>query len=519
MSRRNYDRLVTSTASPPQHRASRSSDGLSEDDDGNATSAPPILSIELVSTNRSNNNNGSSNRIIRRPRRHYSRVATSLPNEVDEEDDEGCEDVPLNDDVNANNARKNSGDSGPSASKSLFSIKILDFAQQTFEIQGADSSWTVGRLKQEGVQVHRVPVPLQRLVYSGKLLQDDSTLGSVGIKSGSIVHLFPKPRVVIQQGTGGDAAATAASASPSSSHSQPAIDSDGPSSGQGARVPTIVLDVDEAQQRSQILVLGSVEYMEAQNNVKLFSFMLLVISAIELLNLLAMAMGVPQDGGASGASNPFYPASDDIPTYDDAGYDYWQKHGHGGNATGGGGNYSGKQHGSTTTDPNLILYQDRWGWPNTIDFIISAGGVYVALMGIQASNENARRLAKVYLIGTVLVGIGWMIFNYYVTVQIDEAIASNQQQQQPQPDGVPSTMDQDDIYKSALSVMLLPGMVWVLCCLRAAQFHQLLSDAESEAEDRIRAQMEESSALAQSPPAQSSSAPESPTAPSLATIV
>jgi hypothetical protein len=45
---------------------------------------------------------------------------------------------------------------------------------------------------------------------------------------------------------------------------------------------------------------------------------------------------------------------------------------------------------------------------------------------------------------------------------------------------------------------VLPAMVWVLCCLRAAQFHQLLSDAESEAEGRIRAQMEESSALTRS---------------------
>jgi hypothetical protein len=77
--------------------------------------------------------------------------------------------------------------------------------------------------------------------------------------------------------------------------------------------------------------------------------------------------------------------------------------------------------------------------------------------------------------------------------------------------------------------MVLPGMVWVLCCLRAAQFHQLLSDAESEAEDRIRAQMEESSALnspsssaspaSPPPPARSSSDPESPAAPPLATIV
>jgi Ubiquitin family len=381
-----------------------------------------------------------------------------------DDDDDGCVDVPLN-----------SGESdGPcdESSKTAFVVKILDFAQQTFEVR-VEPTWTVERLKQVGVAVHRVPVALQRLVYSGKLLQDDATVGSSGIKPGSIVHLFPKPRVVIQ-GHGDDRSTSA------ESNSGADANSNDPSSA-GARVPTIVLDADEAQQRSQILVLGSAEYMEAQNNVKLFSFMLLVISSIELLNLLAMAMGVPPDGSSSAVpGNNFYP-SDDIPTYDDAGYDYWQNHN---NSTDPGSGPHG--------NPNLILYPNRSGWPNTVDWIISAAGVYVALMGIQATNENTRRLARVYLIGTVGVGIGWMLYNYFLTVQIDEAIVAQQ------PSGPVADMDEDDIYKSALSVMVLPGMVWVLCCLRAAQFHQLLSDAESEAEGRIRAQMEESSALTRS---------------------
>lgn len=84
----------------------------------------------------------------------------------------------------------------------------------------------------------------------------------------------------------------------------------------GARVPTIIMNADEAQQRSQILVLGSSDYLEASNNVKLFSFMLLIISSIELINLLAIALGVPQDD--PNASYNSYESSDDIfPSEDD----------------------------------------------------------------------------------------------------------------------------------------------------------------------------------------------------------
>lgn len=482
MSRRNYDRLSSTT---PQGNAHDSEAQQLHEDDGRNGSNEAAITIELTQTStrnpRRNLVDSISTTSTRRggPRQSYARVATANEEEDDaktnEADDDGCVDVPLNSDESH----------GPcdESSPTSFVVKILDFAQQTFEVR-VEPTWTVERFKQVGVSVHRVPVALQRLVYSGKLLQDDATIATCGVKPGSIVHLFPKPRVVIQ-GHGDDNSTSAGSRNASDANSN--------DNSAGARVPTIVLGADEAQQRSQILVLGSAEYMEAQNNVKLFSFMLLVISSIELLNLLAMAMGVPPDGSSSAVpGNNFYP-SDDIPTYDDAGYDYWQNHN---NATDPGSSPRG--------NPNLVLYPNRSGWPNTVDWIISAAGVYVALMGIQATNENTRRLARVYLIGTVGVGVGWLLYNYFLTVKMDEAIVAQQ------PSGPIADMDEDDIYKSALSVMVLPAMVWVLCCMRAAQFHQLLSDAESEAEGRIRAQMEESSALTRS--AAGGGAADSPTA-------
>jgi hypothetical protein len=138
------------------------------------------------------------------------------------------------------------------------------------------------------------------------------------------------------------------------------------------------------------------------------------------------------------------------------------------------------------------MYQ-QWGWASNIDLVLSIAGVYVAVLGIQASNENTLRLARLYLCGTILVGIGWMLFNYFVTVQVNEAVEEERRQHhRPNEDddaAIPSMSD-SDIYKAALSVMLLPGMVWILCCLRAFQFQHLLAEAEEEASTRIRAELE-----------------------------
>jgi hypothetical protein len=40
----------------------------------------------------------------------------------------------------------------------------------------------------------------------------------------------------------------------------------------------------------------------------------------------------------------------------------------------------------------------------------------------------------------------------------------------------------------AISVMVLPGLVWLNCCFRAWQFQHLTSEEEQEAQDRIRSE-------------------------------
>lgn len=318
-------------------------------------------------------------------------------------------------------------------SDSVITVTILDYTQKRFQVSVHPDD-TVATLKLQGSKIHKVAPDRQRLIFCGRLLEDDKTMRDVGIHTNElIVHLFPKPRVVIKD----------ESSSVATSEAEP---------DEGARVPTIVLDAAEAERRSQILVLGSADYMEAQNNVKMFSFMLLIISSIELMNLMAVALGVEQED------------EEDFVAQDDIWPDPQPHYNH-----------------TASADELNMLYQ-QWGIPNWIDLLVSILGVYVALLGLRASSLNTLRLAKQYLYGTVLVGIGWMLFNYFMTYEVDKAV---EEQRERNDDNRPHVPD-NDLASQALSVMVLPGMVWFLCFVRAWQFHYLLHQAEQEAEERIR---------------------------------
>jgi hypothetical protein len=104
-----------------------------------------------------------------------------------------------------------------------------------------------------------------------------------------------------------------------------------------------------------------------------------------------------------------------------------------------------------------------------------------------------------YLIGTVTTGIAWMIFNFVMTYKIDlkveakreEAHTSHRWNDTGNADHDQFVLlDDDDIRWQAISVMVLPGMVWLMCCLRAWQFQYLISEAEQEAQDPIRSELE-----------------------------
>lgn len=329
---------------------------------------------------------------------------------------------------------------------SRVTITILDFAHNKFTLS-VNPSWSIQTLKLKGQEVHKVVPERQRLVYQGRLLQDEVSLADSGIAAdGLIVHLFPKPRVVIKD---------------EQSESEEAEEG----SPEGARVPTIVLDSNEAQQRSSILVLGSTEYMETQNNVKMFSFMLMIVSSIELMTLLSIALGAPQ----SEAGLPL-PEDDIFPSADDA----FSNH---------------------TSPDDSGIYYEHWQTRHWFDLLISALGVYVAMLGIQASSQSTLRMARQYMWGLVVVAIGWLLYNFVLTYKIDEEVEHAKQEAHEDDALAPAT--DKDILQDSLTMMILPAMVWFMCIARAWQLQHLLQDAEQEAEERIRSQLDDELALQQ----------------------
>jgi len=345
-------------------------------------------------------------------------------------------------------------------------VVVLDFAQNRFRVTVCPL-WSVRKFKQVGASVHKVQPALQRLIFRGKLLQDEQILEESGIAEDEmIVHLFPKPRVIIHDKNTDNSGASSHCTDATSSENGDDNNNDNNSAGGGAHVPTIVLNSNEAEQRGQILVLGSPDFLEAQNNVRMFSFMLIIISSIELMNLLSVAVGTDVENNSnifSGCEDDFLPPSDDCDT--------------------------GPHHQTNSSTPENILYKE-WTPANYVDLAISSLGVYVAVTGLKASSENTIQLARVYLWGTFATGVVWILFNFYITVKQEEQLAEQQESKNEHSGNDDfQIMTQSDIYQAALSIMVLPGMVWLLCCARAWQFHHLLREAEEEAENRVQQEL------------------------------
>jgi len=360
-------------------------------------------------------------------------------------------------------------------------VTVLDTAHSKFELAAAPG-WTVARFKAEGERRHGVPPISQRLIYLGKMLDDGDTLEECGVLSGGgggtggpIVHLFPKPNVVVTRG----------GREPDGSSSGGDGDGDGDGDGNrggGAHVPQIYLDADEVS--SPVLVLSSREIFDATHRVKVLSFVLFFISLMELLTLFGIAMGGAEDeasavaagygggGGGSGWSDGDEGGGREIPPGDPT--DSVPPYAPGGEAA--------EVRSWRATD---------WG-----DLAVSALGLYVSTVGMRAANESTVRLAKRYLVGLFASGIGWLAYQYCLNVLVLEDLEEAEETEAEDADdamsGVPGygggSLEEDygDPRSAALGTLLLPTLVWGVCWLRAWEFHSLVAAAEREAEERAR---------------------------------
>jgi len=218
------------------------------------------------------------------------------------------------------------------------------------------------------------------------------------------------------------------------------------------------------------LVLGSVEIVESQNNIKMLSLLLVMICSMRLMALFSIAIGTAEEqadpwGNGDGSNN--HTSSSSIYDTDDS-----------------------------ITDP----YAARpWQNQDFFDLLVSGIGFYVGCLGMRATQENTLKLATYYAIGTIIAGIGWNLWNVYeyyeffnVTMERQKIQNLNNHSAGWEPDydnyddPTDTTLTRDDFITYAFFSIIMPLFVWFLCCVRAFEFRRLIREAEEEAAERIR---------------------------------
>jgi len=369
--------------------------------------------------------------------------------------------------------------------KNPIEIKILDSAQNKFTIPSIyPNITTVQQLKEIGLDIHSVPPDQQRLIYMGRLLSSDTTgddgellnLSDYGIKKdGCIIHLFPKPKVVIDRTNINNGETDLSLQSPNQTDpSSSATDQDGGSGNDSAaHIPEIIVDASEAERHSNVIILSSHEAFEILHRVRLCAFCLLVYSSMELLQDFTLWMGaVHSENDNNIYSNA---VDDDIPPDDP----------------------------TDTTTPgrsddefggDMDTVPQEWESIDFVDIAVSVFALWVSLLGIKVTTEHELVTARLFCNVLIVLAVIWNVFNYLITVRdIKRLKERHSEEDEPSVDDIwpsnnSSTEDSNDTdaYQLALWYMSFLLFLWGIFLFWAHQFRKLMEEAASEAEERTR---------------------------------
>jgi len=345
-------------------------------------------------------------------------------------------------------------------------LQILDSAQNKFTIPSiTPTTCTVQQLKDIGCAIHGVSPPQQRLIYMGKLLNDETAcLDHYGIERDmAIIHLFPKPTVVIDRSGGGGGEDTSL-CSPSSNNN------DNNNDHETAHIPQIILDASEAERHSSVIILSSHEAFEILHRVRLCAFCLLVYSSMELLQDLTLWMG-----------NSFND-SNRLSDCDDFGENCTE--------------YIPPTEPTDTTIPSDqgIGVWESWKY---IDVLISIFAFYVSMLGIKVTTEHERKTARLFWNLLVLLAVTWN-GNYYRNLVREIEDDGVNKQSKTNENGTEDSNDpngQDAVdpttvgmspYNLALWYMIFLLLLWFVFLFWARQFKNLMEEAGAEAEERTQ---------------------------------
>ncbi|KAG2779049.1 hypothetical protein PC129_g2682 [Phytophthora cactorum] len=305
-------------------------------------------------------------------------------------------------------------------------VRILDLNGKFFNIS-CRLDWTVVQMKQMVLESTEVAVASQRLIYRGRVLEDEATLDSYKVEDGHTIHLFvraaptPDPEILNAELNANGSSSSARDDGITVVNINSEI------------VSSAVFPSDSAR-RVDPLMLDS-PLGNCARRVKLWSSFLLIIYTMKVMGQFALLANdqqqraAQQEQEAAGASNTDRPVNryDEYPQY-------------------------------YTPDPLI----------GGIELMVHCFGVYVGCVGFKAAHDTDIRPIRFYCRGIVWLAILTVAEQIYTTVQISESDFPTERVQYPYGGQGPT---KDDIVSANIFQAIMLVVMWIIA-IRHSYLHQ-----------------------------------------------
>jgi len=308
-------------------------------------------------------------------------------------------------------------------------VRILDLNGKFFNI-ACHLDWTVAQMKQKVLESTEVAVTSQRLIYRGRVLEDDATLDSYKVEDGITIHLFVR-----------------AAPTPDPEILNAELNANGSTVGgrdDGVTVVNINSDIvssavfpSDSARRVDPLMLDS-PLGNCARRVKLWSSFLLIIYTMKVMGQFALLANDQQQraaqqeqeaaGAGAGASETERP----MERYDDYPQIY-------------------------TPDPLI----------GGIELMVHCFGVYVGCVGFKAAHDTDIRPIRFFCRGVVWLALLTVAEQIYTTVQISESDFPTERVQYPYGGQGPT---KDDIVSANIFQTIMLVIMWLIA-IRHSYLH------------------------------------------------
>lgn len=303
-------------------------------------------------------------------------------------------------------------------------VRILDLNGKFFNI-ACRLDATVARVKAKVLECTEVPVAQQRLIYRGRVLEDDSRLAEYKVEDGHTVHLFvraaptPDPEILSAE-LNAAGSSTAARIEDGAGLTIVHLN--------GETVSSAVFPSDSAR-RVDPLMLDS-PLGNCARRVKLWSSFLLIIYTMKVMGqfaLLANDQQMRSQQNAEGNDNGNQPDRyEDYPQY---------------------------------YNPDPLV--------GGIEMLIHGFGVYVGCVGFKAAHDTDIRPIRFYFRGLIWLAILTLAEQIYITVQISNSDFPTERVQYPYGGQGPT---KDDIVSANIFQVIMLVIMW-LVAIRHSYLH------------------------------------------------